>query len=119
MDNKQIEKELRKEELKAKLTKPLLVFATIALGLFILWIASPQPPEFKSELFTATTIRQTPVSAGYGYDFAMIVKLENDEEIRIPMKTRTKFKANARVELKKITNIEDNSISYEFSRYLN
>ncbi len=116
MDPKDINKQLRKEELKSALIKPAIVFAMIATGFFILWIATPKPQETTHEIIQATALRTTPVSAGYGYDEAMIVKLKNGNEARVPMKQKTVFKQDAIVELKKITGT-DGDVKYEFTGY--
>lgn len=118
VNNKQIEKELRKEELKLAFIKPAIVIAMIATGLLILFLATPKPPENQIELITGITIRHTPVSSGYGYDSAMIVKLEDGKEARIPMNKNTTFINNSNVEIKKITS-PGGTVSYEFVQYQN
>jgi hypothetical protein len=118
VDKKQIEKELRKEELKSAFIKPAIVIAMIATGLFILFIATPKPPENQTELIMGKTIRDTPVSSGYGYDSAMIVKLEDGKEARVPMNKNTTFINNSNVEIKKITS-PGGTVTYEFVQYQN
>jgi len=118
LDTRDIDKQLRKEELKSALIKPAIIFAMIATGLFILWIATPKQQETTSVIIQGKALRTTPVSAGYGYDTAMIVELENGKEARVPMKMKTDFKQNAKVELKKIISA-DGHVKYEFNAYSN
>lgn len=118
MDNKQIEREFRNEELKEKFLKPVIVFVAIALGLFVLFIATPKPIEHQKELLSGITLYEIPASESYGYNSAMIVKLENGQEARVPVMKDTVFEKDRNVEINKVTS-EGGTVSYEFSRYKN
>jgi len=118
LDNKQIDREFRNEELKEKYLKPAIVVAVIALGLLILFISTPQPVEHQRELLSGKTLYEIPASEGYGYDSAMIVQLENGQEVRVPKMDATVFKKDSSVEIDKVTSA-GGTVSYEFSRYKN
>jgi len=118
LDNKQIDREFRNEELKEKFLKPAIVVAVITLGLLILFISTPQPVEHQRELLSGKTLYEIPASEGYGYDSAMIVQLENGQEARVPVLKDTVFEKDRNIEINKVTS-EGGTVSYEFSRYKN
>lgn len=118
MDNKQIDREFRNEELKEKYLKPAIVFASIAIGLLVLFLATPKPVEHQRELLSGKTLYEIPASEGYGYDSAMIVQLENGQEVRVPKMDATVFKKDSQIEINKVTS-EGGTVSYEFSAYKN
>jgi len=113
-----MDREFRNEELKEKYLKPLLVVAAIALGLLILYISTPQPVDHQRELFIGKTLYEIPASEGYGYDSAMIVQLENGQEVRVPKMDATVFKKDSQIEINKVTS-DGGTVSYEFIKYKN
>ena len=120
MDNKQIDREFRKEELKHRLItliKPAIVLAMIIFGLLLMFFVSPKTEENHIELLNGKTLYETPVSESYDYDSAMIVQLVNDEEVRVAVKMVIEFKKDKNIEIQKITS-PDGTVSYDFSRYI-
>jgi len=118
LDNKQLDREIRNEELKEKFLKPAVVFAAIAIGLVILYISTPKPVEYERELLSGKTLYEIPASEGYGYNSAMIVQLENGQEVRVPKMDATVFKKDSQIEINKVTS-DGGTVSYEFSAYKN
>ena len=119
LDNKDIDRAFRREALKEKkerYTKPLIMFLLIAIGLAFMYFISPKPIEHDSELIIGRTLSVIPASEGYGYDSAMIVLLENGQDVRVPIKKGIEFNEDTLVELKKVSS--EDTISYEFSRYI-
>ena len=118
--NKEQKKKLDRAFRKEKIRKYSIAIAGVLIFLsfcfFVLYLSIPK--EIKDiQKMTGVTIKISATPSRYGNNAAMIVKLNDGQEVRVALRNGITYRPNSKVELKKTTTTTGFS-TYKFINYL-